>query len=326
MLNFGVIGFEHGHIHSIIEGLVDHGQFALKAIADYPTGKFAEAKEKYDVPAYEDYRRMLDKESIDVVAMTPLNNQKAGVIVECASRGVHMFSDKPFWASLEDQEKAEKALRPGSAKLHGYLSMRFSALHHHMKRAVDEGRIGEIVSCIFSVPHGLKPQKRDKAVLDASINGGLIVDIAIHAIDMARWLTASEPEEVAAYTSNRRFTQFEDFEDNAQILMKMESGAAAFIEADWLTPDGGGHRGICRATGTEGSVFLDRSECVVVTSYDAPPDVRRITPADSPEISNFDDFYRYITQDGYEPVLSTEDIIRDMKIALEARQQALKRR
>jgi UDP-N-acetylglucosamine 3-dehydrogenase len=62
---------------------------------------------------------------------------------------------------------------------------------------------------------------------------GVVKDLAIHDIDVMRYLFKSDPVAVYAKTGNMRHRKFEDY---AHIMLTFEHGKNAFIEANWLTP------------------------------------------------------------------------------------------
>jgi UDP-N-acetylglucosamine 3-dehydrogenase len=61
---------------------------------------------------------------------------------------------------------------------------------------------------------------------------GVIKDLAIHDIDVTKYLFAEDP--IAVYAKAGALKH--KFEDYAQIMLTFNEGKTAFIEANWLTP------------------------------------------------------------------------------------------
>ena len=61
---------------------------------------------------YSDWRDMLDREKLDVVAVTNNNGERAGAIVEAAKRKIHVVAEKPL---AIDQRVLPRSAKPSSA-------------------------------------------------------------------------------------------------------------------------------------------------------------------------------------------------------------------
>jgi UDP-N-acetylglucosamine 3-dehydrogenase len=62
---------------------------------------------------------------------------------------------------------------------------------------------------------------------------GVVKDMAIHDIDVMRYIFNEDPITVYAKTGSMRHKKFEDY---AQIMLTYKDGKSAFIESNWLTP------------------------------------------------------------------------------------------
>ena len=61
---------------------------------------------------------------------------------------------------------------------------------------------------------------------------GVVKDLAIHDIDVMRYLFDSEPKTVYAKVGRMKRKHYEDY---AQIILEFKENKSAFIEANWLT-------------------------------------------------------------------------------------------
>lgn len=322
-LRFGAIGFAHGHIHGIIPALQRIGGASLVALAEADKGLREDAIKRYGAKAYTDYREMLDKEKMDFVAICPPNSEKAQVILDCAGRGVHLMADKPLVTTQEALDRVEEAVGKRGVKLSMLLSLRFSSGYYTLKKVVERGEVGEVVNIWATRPHKLGIKTRTEAQLNPAINGGVLVDLGVHDVDMARWVAGDEVERVTAYHANRRFRQERpDFYDTGHILAQMKRGAIVYVNPDWLTPDASEWHGDCRffVVGTQGTVETDSvsGKVKLITNTEK----LRMVPLEGPPVSIYQDFINQIADPSYKGIITNNEIIRSMRVVLTARDAA----
>ena len=82
------------------------------------------------------------------------------------------------------------------------------------------------------------------------------MDMGVHCIDLLRFMSGLEASEVVALTGNQIFKY--EVEDAASVIMRMENGAFAYVDAAFNIPD---EAAVCKLEiyGTGGSVFLEGS-------------------------------------------------------------------
>jgi predicted dehydrogenase len=320
--SFAAIGFEHPHIYSMINGLNSLEGAELVAIADGNQELLTSAALKYDVPTYDDYRRMLDDVNPQAIALAAVNNEKAEILIECIKRGIHVYADKPLLTSEEDLNKVEEALNARNVVISLHLTYRYMPMTYTIKRAIDDGKIGKVVYSIINLPHRLNIPMRSHAMLNETLNGGVIVDIGCHGYDLVRWYTGSELDEVTAYHGNMRFTERIDFKDYGLSFFRMKDQSVALVGADWLSPDGGGGKPLMLIVGTKGTLeFKYETKEVHFYSNEAPPEV---LPNVAPELSMAEDFLSAIKSPAHERVLTNRDILEAMRGIILAGQAAQK--
>jgi predicted dehydrogenase len=95
--------------------------------------------------------------------------------------------------------------------------------------------VGKVINCYVQNPHKLLLEDRKSWELDEDVNGGAIVDLGCHSVDLVRWFSGSEIIEVTAYHSNLKFPQIANFKDNGAILLRMKDGSTALLRTDWLS-------------------------------------------------------------------------------------------
>lgn len=287
-MRFVGIGFAHGHIDSVVRGFRAMPGVELVGIWDADPHRLADRQAKLGVPAFADYREMLDATKPHFAAVCPANCDKGDVIAECAARGVHVFADKPLVIRRPDLEKAETAVRRSGIEAWAYLTLRYSPPFYTIAQRIAGGEIGEVVSVYAAGPHKLNLPMRTREMLDADLNGGVLVDLGSHDIDLARWYIGREPVDVVATMACRRFTQVPNFYDTAQAFFRFEGNIPAYIEESWLQPDASRGDRRCLVVGTQGTLeYRACDDALILTTVTRGEE--RLTP-ERPPVSGLQDF------------------------------------
>ena len=159
-------------------------------------------------------------------------------IIKALDAGLGVVADKPMATRLEDLDKIEAAAKKSGAPLYLMLTERFDSAVYTAKKLIDRGDIGFIAQQYLVRPHRLRPEGRPAWMFRSEQYGGILNDIGVHDIDLARFFSGSEVKRVlASYASNARFPQYADFCDNGMTLFEMCDGSSATVAVNWLTPD-----------------------------------------------------------------------------------------
>lgn len=176
--------------------------------------------------------------------------------------GLHVFIEKPLASTLEDTETlAREAEHSGRVVLVG-CNLRFSPSLLLAKQLVDSGRIGRPLSvrahCGYYLPHWRPTTDyREGYGARRETGGGIILD-CIHEFDYLRWLFG-EVTEVFCYAGKLSTLEI-DVEDNADILLRFESGVVGNLHLDYLQRT---YRRSCEIIGEDGVVVWDYIEQTV---------------------------------------------------------------
>ena len=215
---------------------------------------------------YHDWRAMLDRERIDVVAVNPWFCDAADVSIACLRRGIHVFSEKPLATTLGKLDELERAWRDSGKALAGMFNLRCCAWFRTVRQAIDDGLIGEVRQL-----HGQKSYKlgrRGELYRRRETYGGTIPWVAIHALDWVLQL-GGRCEWVAGVQDSRCNRGHGELEMTSALLAGLENGVIGTVTADFLRPDGAprhdddrlrvtGTRGMLEAL--NGRVFLENEE------------------------------------------------------------------
>jgi UDP-N-acetylglucosamine 3-dehydrogenase len=154
---------------------------------------------------------------VTVAAPTHLHHEIALI---CIERNIHILVEKPIASSVEEGEAiVAAARRAGVTLMVGHVE-RFNPAVAAIKQAIS----GEDILSIAITRVGPFPPRMS--------NVGVVIDLAVHDIDLIRWFTESDIVEVQPQLSSA----VAEREDIALLQFRTASGVLAHINTNWLTP------------------------------------------------------------------------------------------
>ncbi|HUT16759.1 MAG TPA: Gfo/Idh/MocA family oxidoreductase [Acidobacteriota bacterium] len=196
----------------------------LVAICDVNAERAKNIASQFGVKAYTNSTRMLKNKEIEAVSVCTWSTKLAREALKALKAGKHVLVEKPMATNTKQAEKLLETA--GKNDLHltvGFL-MRFIPGLQHIREAVENKKIGELV-CATARRVSQWPERIGDV--------GVVKDTAIHDIDVMRYIFNEDPITVYAKTGSMRHIKFEDY---AQIMLTYKDGKSAFIESNWLTP------------------------------------------------------------------------------------------
>jgi UDP-N-acetylglucosamine 3-dehydrogenase len=196
----------------------------LVAVCDVNAERAKDVASQFGVKAYTNSTRMLKNKEIEAVSVCTWSTKLAVEALKALKAGKHVLVEKPMATNTKQAEKLlETAEQNGLHLTVGFL-MRFIPGLQHIREAVENKKIGELV-CATARRVSQWPERIGDV--------GVVKDTAIHDIDVMRYIFNEDPVTVYAKTGSMRHIKFEDY---AQIMLTYRGGKSAFIESNWLTP------------------------------------------------------------------------------------------
>jgi UDP-N-acetylglucosamine 3-dehydrogenase len=235
VIGVGAMGSNHARVLSELE------DSQLVAVCDVSEEKARAIAEKYRCEYYVDAEQFLSNSGVNaVVIATPTVTHKDLALL-ALEYGKHILIEKPLAATVEEAKAiCSKASSKNAVLTVGFIE-RFNPAVTEAKRLLKSGKIGHPI-----LLEARRLSEWPKRIGDV----GVVVDLAIHDIDIARYVFEKDPVEVYGCVGSLRHS----FEDYANILLRYENGETAFIETNWLTP----HKvRKLTITGSDGLISLD---------------------------------------------------------------------
>jgi len=159
----------------------------------------------------------LGVDAVTIAAPTHLHHDLAHA---CIDRGIHLLVEKPIASTTEEGHSiVAAARRAGVTLMVGHVE-RFNPAVEAVKQAIQ----GEDILSISITRVGPFPPRMS--------NVGVVIDLAVHDIDLIRWFTDSDIVDVQPLMSSA----VAEREDIALLQFRTASGVLAQINTNWLTP------------------------------------------------------------------------------------------
>lgn len=236
-MNLAFVGFKHRHTGAIYqEAMKDPNITVLGAWEDTDDGKaLADGLGlEFNYPTLES---VLADEKVDAICLGGSFGERGGEAIAALRAGKHVYADKPVCTSLAEIDEIEKLAKEKNLKVGCYLTLRFSAGIRNLRDMIADGTLGEIGCINMTAQHPLQYGSRPMWYFEEGKHGGTINDIAIHGVDLVRFVTGMGVKNVtAARTWNHFAKQEPDFRDCGQFMAELENGAGFTADVSYAAP------------------------------------------------------------------------------------------
>jgi UDP-N-acetylglucosamine 3-dehydrogenase len=199
---------------------------------------------------YTDYRQLLADTSIDAVGITTHIDDHRDIAVAALRAGKHVFLEKPMAPTVEDCDQIIAAAREsGGLFMVGHIC-RFDPRVALAKQAIDEGRLGRIISM-----HARR--NLSKAIGEANLDKiSALMGDGIHDADLMLWFTGAAAISVYAQEVHPGPCKYPDC---AWAMVRFDNGAVGVVESVWHLPNSTPFAIDARMEiiGTEGALYVN---------------------------------------------------------------------
>ena len=232
-LKYALVGcgrISSNHIAAALENKLE-----IVAICDMEEAQMDNIIEKFNlsnsVKKYTDYKEMLEKEYIDLIAICTKSGKHGQIALDCIDKGVNLIIEKPIALSLEEADEIIKKSKENNVKVSACHQNRFNKSILKIREAIEQNRFGKL---LHGTAH-IRWNRGEEYFKQASWrgtweqDGGTLMNQCIHNIDLLRWMMGDEILEVVGMTDNLMH-DFIDAEDLGIALIKFANGSYGIIE------------------------------------------------------------------------------------------------
>lgn len=249
VIGCGAIGREHIHrLSTVIPNAT------VVAVYDYVEEVSKKVAEQYGATAFSSGLEIIESDDVDAVLVATTDDTHAGYVKDCLKHKKYVFCEKPLALSAKEcEEMIEAEVAIGKRLVQVGFNRRFDVGYREMKKAIKAGTIGE--------PLMIHSAHRNISQAPGFETDYAITRVAIHEIDITRWLLDDEYEEVQVLTVKQSRRTSGDWLNPQLVMFKTKSGQRIDVE---VQTDGAYAYDIqCQVVGEDGTLNLPDPAAVV---------------------------------------------------------------
>lgn len=198
----------------------------LVGVCDIKKERADRAAKKFACKAFTDYREMFAELKPDVVHICTPHYLHPIIAHYALESGIHVLSEKPMSIRMEDALENVRLAEEKNLRYGVIFQCRYNDASVLVKKTLESGELGKIISA-RSVLTWCKPDEYYslsdwKGTWDKE-GGGVVIDQAIHSMDLVNWFIQSKPIKVDAHYANRGH-EIMEVDDSAEGLITYENG------------------------------------------------------------------------------------------------------
>lgn len=234
----------------------------------------------HDAEFMPDILALAERNDIDAVTIATPSGAHAKSAVPFLKKGKAVLCEKPLEITLEKIDAILHAAQENNALLAGVLQLRLGGGARALKRAVTEGRFGNLALCSAYLKWWREQEYYDSVgwrgtwALDG---GGALMNQGVHAVDLLQWLVGM-PAKVFAFAGLRGHRDIE-VEDTVSATLQYPNGAMGVIEASTACRPGFGMR--IEISGDKGSAVLQDDKIIEWKFDEEAPEDEKIRTSES---------------------------------------------
>ncbi|MBV8715710.1 MAG: Gfo/Idh/MocA family oxidoreductase [Chloroflexi bacterium] len=218
VVGLGTMGRHHVRVLDEMEPV------ELVGVADANAQALARATQRRDYHGYTSLAELLEREQPELVVIAVPTSLHCEAAVMAMQAGAHVLVEKPIASSIPEARQIVAASKRYKRRIAVGHIERFNPAVVALKQRLDQEELGRVFRLNARRIGPFPVRIRDV---------GVVIDLATHDIDIARYLLASEPTRIYAETAQRIHT---DHEDMLAALLRFEDGVVAQLDVNWLTP------------------------------------------------------------------------------------------
>jgi predicted dehydrogenase len=218
VIGVGSMGKNHARVYAHLDNI------NLVAVADTNGEAAKRIAKRYGCASYTNYKEMLENEDADIVSVAVPTKMHKEVSIEAMERGTNVLVEKPIASSVEDgKEIVEQAKKKKVKLMVGHIE-RFNPAIVELKKRIENNELGKVFKIDINRVGPFPKRVRDV---------GVVIDLAVHDLDIIRYLTNSEVKRIHTEIERQIHTKHEDL---LSAILRLENGVICNLNVNWLTP------------------------------------------------------------------------------------------
>lgn len=229
LAGLGKMGLLHLNLLKFMDGVV------LEAASDKNQRNLKKAERLGVRRLFTDYKDMYEKVELDAVIIALPHFMHEEAVILAAEKGFNIFIEKPLGRTVKECKRMLKVVEKNSVKLCVDHNYRFFGNVEKLKKAYDNGCIGEVA--LFTSanatggPFSIPLFSEDWWIKPELSGGGVLIALGPHLIDIFEWFFGDTV--VLNAVLNSKFDI--DCEDTASLTLKSKkTGTIGTINVGWF--------------------------------------------------------------------------------------------
>ncbi|PIN76094.1 hypothetical protein COV17_03290 [Candidatus Woesearchaeota archaeon CG10_big_fil_rev_8_21_14_0_10_36_11] len=218
VIGVGLMGKNHARVYADLENV------ELVAIADPHEEVLSVHAKRFGCKKYTDYRDMIENERLDIVSIAVPTTLHKKVAFDVIAKGINVLLEKPIASTVQESKDIVAFAHEKNVKLMiGHIE-RFNPAVIELKKQLEDKKLGKI----------FKIDVNRVGPFTRRINDvGVAIDLAVHDIDIIRYITGSEINKVQSITERHIHDVHEDLVSS---LLTLDNGIVCTLNVNRLTP------------------------------------------------------------------------------------------
>ena len=218
VIGVGAMGRNHVRVYS------EMPDTELVGVADADTQTAELLTRRYGGRVYSDYVKLLDECKPDAVTIAVPTADHLDVALQVIARKIHLLIEKPIAFDVNQGLQILTAAERANVRLMVGHVERFNPAVVALKAHLANRELGHVFQIDARRQGPFPPRVRDV---------GVVIDLAVHDLDVMRYVSGAEVVRVYAETERRIHRTYEDLLTG---LVRLDDGTVATLTVNWLTP------------------------------------------------------------------------------------------
>ena len=218
VIGAGAMGRNHVRVYSELPDV------ELVGIADTRLAAAEALSRRFGGRAYADAEDLLATEQPEAITIAVPTVAHLEVALLALRRGIHVLIEKPLAFTVDEGQQIINAANRWHAHLMVGHIERFNPAVVALKERLNRGELGRVFQ--FDA-------RRQGPFPTRVIDVGVVIDLAVHDLDIMRYISGSEIVRVFAETERRIHSTREDLLTG---VVRLADGAVGLLSINWLTP------------------------------------------------------------------------------------------
>lgn len=220
-----IIGYGGSGKLAHVYGMQANPAYEIAAVCDLSEEKRREAEGDLGCRVYDDHRRMLEDEDLDLVSIVTRSDTHCTLVCDCLEAGVHTLVTKPWALDRSEAVQIMEVWQSSGCQLFPWLPSFWFPEYRLIRNLIDANAIGDV----FSVRRYIAQLwRRSDWQTETRYGGGYLLNWGMHIVQPVMSLAGSQVKRV--YGQLQQEINPGDADDNFLAIMEFDNGIRGIAE------------------------------------------------------------------------------------------------